>query len=1226
MRMHISLSTKRDKQVIFTVMAAFGLLAILGTVLNNRVLAGIYLSRYEELKAIADIKCRQIVQWRNDTLNHIRLVTQTGIMQDDVSRLINNPHDINSQRHLQRILQKVAKLSEYQNAFISTPDGQIICTDNGKQINLHPLSIILINKVYSQKRAIIGGVAVNSAFQPETLDAAGPIIDEHGQVIAVLLLRTESDKAMLPSIERWSTSSKSTEVFILERFGDEVVYLNHSQNQTEFSPYLHMPISEDGIGALMMSNGHTGMYMGHDNRGVPILAELRPIPGSPWYMVVQVNIREVTAVHRYFSRLIVGFVILGLAVLGMVFFFMNARKQQEVYAQLYHLEREHREAIEQIRTMFYAIGDGVIATDAQGLVVRMNVVAENMTGWQEKEAIGQPLADVFKVIHEISRRPLENPVMQVVRTMQITGMANHALLVKRDGTECPIADSGSPIFGKTGRLIGVVLVFRDQSAERAAQNELAFREAYIRSILDSLDANICVIDQNGVITAVNGMWEQFALDNGAVGNVSVGANYLEVLQGIYGMGDDAIDNTMDGIRQILAGEIKQFHIEYPCHSPFERRDFVLNATPLVGVASGAVLAHVNITEQKQADERRELMLQILAALNSDLAIKQQIRQILELIRAYTGIEGLGLRLQEGDDYPYVESLGLPDDFIENDSRLLARTSSGEIVRDNHNQPVLDCICGALVCKKLNVKGQLFTEYGSFWTNRLTVDSEYIDWTGVQGQQRNECQLAGYQSVAIIPLKYNQEVIGLIHLNDRRPHRFTLEDIQFLEGISASIGIAMARRRSSEQIAQARAEAEKLLDNADKSRRALLSMMEDQRRAEQQRDALEAQIRQQQRLEVVGQMAAGVAHDFNNLMTGIYGFTQFAIEASEDGSSQREDLAEVLALAKRAADLTRQLLAFSRKQTLLITSVDINSLLENMMKMLRRIIGEQIDISFTPSPEAGIIKADSGQIEQVIMNLAVNARDAMPDGGRLNISTSIEYVEPEDVPLLTDVPPGDYVMLTVEDSGCGMAADVCERVFEPFFTTKEFGTGLGLPTVYGIIKQHDGHIWVESELGKGTKFTILLALVEERTAVTAELPDIISPSGRETVLIVEDEEAVSSITARILRRQGYHVLTAGSPSEARQILAESSQAVSIMVTDVVMPESSGIQLYESVCDKYPQMKVLYMSGYPEASTTQQYRLPPDKPFLQKPFTFRALATKVREVLGKEADPSGDEVGG
>lgn len=436
---------------------------------------------------------------------------------------------------------------------------------------------------------------------------------------------------------------------------------------------------------------------------------------------------------------------------------------------------------------------------------------------------------------------------------------------------------------------------------------------------------------------------------------------------------------------------------------------------------------------------------------------------------------------------------------------------------------------------------------------------------------------------------------------------------------------MARRRSSEQVAQARAEAMQLLDNAEKSRRALLSMMEDQMRAEQQREALEAQIRQQQRLEVVGQMAAGVAHDFNNLMTGIYGFTQFAIEAAEEGSSQREDLGEVLALAKRAADLTRQLLAFSRKQTLLITSVDINGLIENELKMLQRIIGEQIDISFTPSPAAGIIKADSGQIEQVIMNLAVNSRDAMPDGGRIHISTSIEYIEPEDVPRLEDVLPGDYVVITVEDNGSGMTADVCERVFEPFFTTKEFGSGLGLPTVYGIIKQHDGHIWVESELGKGTKITILLALVEERPASQTEQPDNSSPSGRETVLIVEDEEAVRAITARILRRQGYHVLTANSPSQAKQILAASGQSVAIMVTDVVMPESSGIQLYESVSEQYTQMKVLYMSGYPEASTTQQYRMPHGKPYLQKPFTFKALAAKVREVLDGIVVPPGHTEG-
>ncbi len=1219
MRMHELANKKRDKVVISIIVAAVGLLAVLGAVLHYRALDGIYRARYEELKAVADIKSRQIIQWRTETTDHVRLITQTGMIQDDVSQLCSNPNDMGSRTRLQNTLLAVAKYGHYQNAMIMTPDCQVICSADRIQPNQNHQTAKLVDSVYLQKRTIIGGMAVNSGNQPEWLDAAGPIFDGQKRVIAVLLLRTEPGKTLFPSIERWSTSSKSTEISILERFGDDLVYLTRSMNQSNVSQNLHIPITRTDANAVMAVMGHTGMYKGHDYRGVPTLAELRSVPGSPWYMVVKVDIGEITAEHWYISRLIAGLVVLGLAVLGAVFIFINARKQREIYAQLYHLEREHREGIEQIRTIFYAIGDGVIATDAQGLVIRMNTVAEQLTGWQEAEAIGQPLADVFRVIHEFTRRPLENPVMQVMRSMQVTGMVNHALLIKRDGTECPIADSGSPVIGKTGRLIGIVLVFRDQTADRAAQNELAFREAYIRSILDSLDANICVIDQDGMITAVNGMWEKFAEENGAVGNVSVGANYLDVLKSTYGMGDATLDSTLTGINDVLTGERMQFSIEYPCHSPYERRDFVLNVTPLVGVESGAVLTHINITEQKQANERRELGLQILAALNSDLAIKPQIRRILELIRDYTGIEGLGLRLQEGDDYPYVESLGFTDQFVELDKSLLSRTSSGEIVRDHDHLPVLECICGALILRSLNTTGRLFTEYGSFWTNQLTEDAEHIDWTGVQGLHRNACQSAGYQSVAIIPLKANQDVIGLIHLNDHRPHRFTLEDIHFLEGISASIGIAMARQRSSEQVAQARVEAVKLLENAEKSRRALLSMMEDQKRAEQQRDALEAQIRQQQRLEVVGQMAAGVAHDFNNLMTGIYGFTQFAIEAAEEGSSQRDDLDEVLALAKRATDLTRQLLAFSRKQTLLITSVDVNGLLENMMKMLRRIIGEQIEIIFTPSVVSGIVRADAGQIEQVIMNLAVNARDAMPDGGRLHIATSVEYIEPEDVPLLTDVLPGDYVVLTVQDSGCGMAADVCERVFEPFFTTKEFGTGLGLPTVYGIVKQHDGHIWVESEPGKGTKITVLLTLVEERPLASTELPDTVSPLGRETVLIVEDEEAVRSIAARILRRQGYQVLTAGSPSEAKKLLAEGGQDVSIMVTDVVMPESSGIQLYESVCEQYPKMKVLYMSGYSDATTTQDRKMAGDRPFLQKPFTFRAFAIKVREVLGKELDP-------
>ena len=388
-----------------------------------------------------------------------------------------------------------------------------------------------------------------------------------------------------------------------------------------------------------------------------------------------------------------------------------------------------------------------------------------------------------------------------------------------------------------------------------------------------------------------------------------------------------------------------------------------------------------------------------------------------------------------------------------------------------------------------------------------------------------------------------------------------------------------------------------------------------KQAEALREKLEEQLRQQQRLESVGQLAAGVAHDFNNLLTGISGFTHFAHDALPAGTTAREDLTEVLALAGRAANLTRQLLAFSRRQTLQPIIIDINQQIGEMVKMLAILIGEHIDLAFRPATDIGAVKADPGQIEQVLVNLAINARDAMPDGGKLTIETANVTLDDDYAHLHLGTVPGPHVMLAVTDNGCGMDSAVIAQIFEPFFSTKGVGkgTGLGLSTVYGIVKQHNGSIQVYSEPGKGSTFKVYLPRVTESSAApeSSSTPAVLI--GCETILIVEDEEAVRHVAARILAKQGYQVLTAALPSLADEMLAAHGEKITLLLTDMVMPERSGYQLYESAHARYPHLRVLYMSGYTDIAMAHQGMLVDGTPFIQKPFIAEALLGKVRQVL-------------
>ncbi len=387
----------------------------------------------------------------------------------------------------------------------------------------------------------------------------------------------------------------------------------------------------------------------------------------------------------------------------------------------------------------------------------------------------------------------------------------------------------------------------------------------------------------------------------------------------------------------------------------------------------------------------------------------------------------------------------------------------------------------------------------------------------------------------------------------------------------------------------------------------------------QRSRLEQQFLGAQKMEAVGRLAGGVAHDFNNLLTVINGYSHLLLARLDAQSPLRPELSEIRKAGERAASLTRQLLAFSRRQVLEPKVLDINPVVLELEKMLRRLIGENIELVTDLAPGLGRVKIDPGQIEQVIMNLVVNARDAMPEGGQVTLQTRGVEVSEEDKALLGEIRPGSYVTLSVADNGCGMDREVQSHIFEPFFTTKEQGkgTGLGLATVYGIVKQSGGSIWVDSEPGRGSTFRIHLPLSREQPQRTpGEEARVEIERGHETILVVEDDPGVRGLIEAALTRSGYTVLPACGPGEARDLCQKHPGRIHLLLTDIVMPETSGHELAKALMPQRPDMGVLFMSGYTDESVLAQGG-PLQAPFLQKPFSPERLAQKVREVLGTSA---------
>jgi signal transduction histidine kinase/CheY-like chemotaxis protein len=387
----------------------------------------------------------------------------------------------------------------------------------------------------------------------------------------------------------------------------------------------------------------------------------------------------------------------------------------------------------------------------------------------------------------------------------------------------------------------------------------------------------------------------------------------------------------------------------------------------------------------------------------------------------------------------------------------------------------------------------------------------------------------------------------------------------------------------------------------------------------ERKRVEEHLRRAERMQAAGKLAGGVAHEVNNMMTGVIGFSEFLLRSFDTSDPRRADVEEVIRAGTRAADVTRQLLAFTRQQFLRPQVVQINTVVTEMEKMLRRSLGEDKQLELRLSPEAGRMRADRGQLEQVLINLVLNARDALTGNGRVTIETApsvwdSDYAQHHEG---VEIPLGRYVMLAVSDTGCGMDPDVQARIFEPFFTTKPIGqgTGLGLSTVYVIVKQSGGFIWVYSERGQGSVFKVYLP--EAKAALVAEPPSpdlpIAARGGSETILVIEDEDIVRNLASRGLRDHGYTVVEAKNGAEALHYIQQHPGVVNLVISDVVMPEMGGRELAQNLALFDPELPILFMSGYTGEDVVQRGLLDPGAPFQQKPFTPGAMASKVRTML-------------
>ena len=1289
--------------------------------------------KYHDIAAIGELKAGQIQQWRQGRLADARLAARSPFFQRALAEWRRAPENPDLRAGWRKRLQLEQEAYGYADVLLLDPDGNLLLAAQDEPDPTDPATQRAIAAALVSREAVLSDF-YRSPRGSVYLDTVAPVPDAEGHPLAVLVLRSNAASYLYPLIQSWPTPSRSAETLLVRREGEEVVFLNELRHQAQTALSLRVPLAQSDLPAARAALGQQGLFQGQDYRGVEVLADLRPVPESPWFLVTKIDADEILAEARYRAGMVALFVLLAILLAGAVTAIAYRRRQTGLYRDLYQLERRRREAQEEFRTTLYSIGDAVITTDPKGRIRQMNPVAEQLTGWLEVEARGQTLDTVFHIVNEETHAVVENPVQRVLHEGTVVGLANHTLLVARDGTEHPIADSGAPIRDEDGATTGVVLVFRNQTEERGAEQALRDSERRFRWAVEEAPFPVMIHAEDGEVLVLSRAWKEITGYHET--DIPTIADWTERA---YGNRQEQVRSVID---RLYAADQRQTEGEFTvaCKDG-TRRVWEFSSTPLGRLPDGrrlVVSMAADLTERQRAEaevRRNEARLRSLVSILQhpsdsvqdflDYALNEAIQltgsKIGYLYRYYedrrefvlnswsrevmrecsivnpqacyeldkTGLWGEAVRQRQPilvNDFTAAHPLkkGYPAGHAELLKYLTVPVfSRGHIVgvvgvankeSDYHETDILQLtllmeavwkvveqrqaedkerqavrsfrmlshcnkvialareemelmreICQIMVAeggwrlawvglaetgpgKRVRPVAQAGVEEGYLEATKITWDESPTGrgpaGTAIRTGQPVVCQnlltdpnftpwreaaiQRGYAAVVALPLRNETGVFGALILYAAEPDAVAPSEVELLRRLADNLAYAF-------RVLRMKAAGEQAL---------------------RKHDVLEAQLRQSQKMEAVGRLAGGVAHDFNNKLAIIIGHADLALERTAPDSPLHADLLVIQEAAQRSADLTRQLLAFARKQTIAPKVLDLNDTITGMIKMLGRLIGEDIDLRWKPTAPLWPVRMDPAQIDQILANLVVNARDAIAGIGKVTIETSQATFDEAYCETHTGFIPGSYVLLAVSDNGCGMDKVVLAQLFDPFFTTKPVGqgTGLGLATVYGIVKQNHGFINVYSEPGKGTTFKIYLPRYLSDPVSARWMPaPVVEPTGTETVLLVEDEEALLKLGERLLKRLGYTVLAAGGPTQALELAAAHGGSIDLLLTDVIMPEMSGRDLWQRLSALRPGLQCLFMSGYTANVIAHHGVLDDGVHFLQKPFSRAALATKVREAL-------------
>jgi PAS domain S-box-containing protein len=1176
----------------------------------------------DELSAIADLKVNQIVSWRQERIDAALASCRNVFLASAVQQFLKSSDSPVLRQYILDWMKFRKETFGYKSILLvdAKGAGRLSLPMGEKQIGPHAIKLIE-DVLHSGKPMLSDFHTVPVADYPH-LDLVSPLVLTRGRdtiVVGAILTRIDPEKFLYPLIQSWPTPSKTAETLLFRREGDEIVYLNELRHRKNTALSLRIPLGKERLPAAMAVQGREGVFEGIDYREVPVLAAARPIPQTPWFLIAKMDINEIYGPLRERAWVVSLFVLMLVTATGLTIGFWWRQQRAEHYRKQCEAEAERLALTQKYDYLSKYANDSILLINAGGRIIEANDRAISTYGYNREELLRLQLRDIqpAEILSDI------NDQMKQVKAQN--GFVFETVHKRKDGTTLPVEISSRAIDigGKTFYQNLVRDITDRKQAEAALIEEKNKFEAIIAAIGDGIsiqDANFRILYQNQVHKDM------------------AGDHIGEYCYKAYEQSDSRCEECP------LAESFRDGKVHRAERSATADRGVTsveITSSPLKD-STGKIIAGIEVVRDITARNQTETSLRrrnafievILSNLPIGLAVNNvEDGRVIYMNSKFEEIYGwpknILVNVEEFFMHVYPDpayrkeikekimsdiASGDPSRMRWDDVLITAQTGEKKFVTAV-NIPLFEQ--GLMISTVLDVTGRkqaerAFIESEKRYKYLVESITDYIFTVRIE----NGHPVATSHGPGCLPVtgyapeEYDADPYLWYHMvyeDDR--HAVMEQAAKIIAGVSAE----PLEHRIIHKDGSIRWVRNAPVPRYDKQNILVAydGLITDITALKQ----MEIQLRQAQKMEAVGQLAGGVAHDFNNILTAIVGYGNLLLLKLSHDDPLRHHVEQILASAERATHLTHSLLAFSRKQIMNPVPVDLNEIIRRVEKLLMRLIGEDIELKTRITDAYLTVMADSIQIEQVLMNLCTNARDAMPNGGLLLIETEMVEVGEEFIRIHGYGKPGMYALLSVTDTGIGMDKKTRDRIFDPFFTTKEVGkgTGLGLAMVYGIIKQHNGYINVSSDPGKGTNFKIYLPLstsaLEEPTMTTS----LVLHRGTETILLAEDDGSVRELTATVLKNFGYTVIEAVDGEEAVKKFMENKDRVNLLIFDVIMPKKNGKEAYNDIQAVSSGVKVLFLSGYTANLIHKKGILEDDANFLMKPVLVNNLLKKVRELL-------------